>query len=104
MFGFHFYVYHPDSKQLMLMTAKQAKILNEFNDIFIDAQKEFERMYGRRWTYSDPFIVPPLFDMKAYDRTVRFINPQHTIRNKLFDLFKVDVSNEEFDNHLTRKF
>jgi hypothetical protein len=101
---FHFYVYHKDSKQLMLLTPKQAEIVNEFNDIFIEAQKEFVRVFGRPWTPDDHINIPPLFDMKKYNRTAGILNKQHAIRNKLFDILKIDVSNEEFDDRLIRKF
>ena len=101
---FHFYAYHKKSKQLMLLTPKQAQILNNFSDVFLQAQKDFLKTHGRRWTPSDPFPLPESFNMEAYDKVAKFVNLQHAVRNTLFNILRVDVSKEDFGDRLIRRF
>ena len=101
---FHFYAYSKTSKQFMLLTPAQAKIVNDFTDIFFEAQEHFVETYGRPWTGSEPIKFREGFDMEKYNKVASFLNHQHAIRNFIFKILKIDVSKEIFDDYLIRRF
>lgn len=106
---YHIYTFGKKSKQFLILTPQQAKDMNDFNDCFIISQKKHLETTGEYWDPTkDPSILMYVPDdnpelLKRYDKVATFCNKQHTIRNKIFDLFHVDVRNEDIDDTLVKR-
>lgn len=106
---FHIYTFGKKSKQFLILTPAQAKTMNDFTDCFFLSQEKYLERTGHRW---DPTVDPSITMyvpkanpdlMKKYNKVATIANRQHSIRNKLFDLFRVDVSNEDMDDYLVKR-
>jgi hypothetical protein len=104
----HVYTYGRGSRQFLILTEKQADLINLFTRAFFEAQKHFLEKEGRRWTPSDPISfngkTMSRRKMNKYNKLVYWLNLQHKIRNWLFTLFHIDVSNEDMDDYLIKRF
>jgi hypothetical protein len=107
---YHIYAFGKKSKQILILTPDQAKTMNDFTDCFIYSQEKHLERTGERW---DPIVDPTITMfvpddnpelMKKYDKVATLANRQHKIRNKIFDLFRIDVSNEDIHDYLVKKF
>lgn len=107
---FHVYTYGRESIQFLILTPKQAQTLNDFTECFIRSQKIFLEEHGYRWDpTTDPTIALYVPDdnpklLERYDKVATFCNRQHAIRNRIFSLLRLDVSKEEFDENLVKRF
>lgn len=107
---FHVYAFGKKSKQILIMTPQQAQTMNDFTKCFFRSQEAFLNENGYRWdptvdaglTFLVPKDDPQLLD--RYNKLVNNLNRQHAIRNKLFDIFKIDVREETTEDYLVRKF
>ena len=102
----HIYTFGKKSKQFLILTPKQAESINDFNDRFSLSQQLFMAEHGRPWHYTEPLAMVVADDNKNlpdYNSVAGFANKQHAIRNKIFDLFRIDVSTEDIDDHLVKR-
>ena len=104
----HIYTYGRDSKQFVVLSAKQADLVNRFTDAFFKAQETFLQDNGRRWTPSDPinFGLGPTFsgeDLDAYNELTDRLYEQHKMRNKIFKALRIDVKNEDVGDYLVKR-
>lgn len=105
---FHAYTYGKDSKQFMILTPTQADLLDRFTDAFQLAQEEFLKEHGRHWTPDEPLMFPfsktfTQEDLDTYNALTYRLNRQHKIRNKIFNLLRIDCRDEEFDTYLLKR-
>lgn len=103
---FHIYTYGTQSVQFLIMTQKQADLVNEFTDKFTYAQKQFFKTYGRHWTPDEPLLMDERYvagNLKKYNKLTRLLNAQHAIRNRVFSVLRIDVSKEPVDAYLVKR-
>ena len=102
---FHIYTFGKKSKQFLILMPTQAKIMNDFTDCFFLSQEKYLEKTGCRWDPSITMYIPVSNPdlMEKYNKVATIANRQHSIRNKLFDLFRVDVRNEDMDDHLVKR-
>lgn len=112
---FHYYTFGRKSKQFLILTPKQADLVNRFTNSFFLAQENFLKENNRRWdpaVLNEPISIPmgrsdlirDREEMDEYNRLTKILNLQHKIRNRMFTLFRVDVSNEDIDDFLIKRF
>lgn len=104
----HVYTFGKGSIQFLILSPKSADLMNRFTDAFFEAQAHFLEEHGRRWqpneylAFNANSMSRDEFD--AYNKLAKACNRQHKIRNKIFRLFRIDVSQEEFDDYLVKRF
>jgi len=103
---FHVYTYGRESIQFMILTPKQAKLVNEFTCKFFEAQDVFRNTYGRQWTPNDNLVFETSYaeNLNKYNKLATWLDRQHGIRNRLFSLLRIDVSKEEPSDFLRMRF
>lgn len=101
---YHVYTFGRESRQFLILTPKQAAIMNEFTNAFFDAQSEFLNNNGRRWQPDESISlrVRPGF-LDEYNELADFCNKQHKIRNWIFDRLRINVMDEEMGDMLVRR-
>lgn len=104
---FHAYTFGRGSRQFLILTKSQADLVNLFTEAFFEAQKHFLETEGRHWTPSDPIAfngdTMSGEEMTRYNKLVTWLNLQHKIRNRCFDVFRIDVSKEDMDDYLIKR-
>lgn len=105
---FHVYTFGRESKQFLILTPKQAETINFFTDRFFEAQEHFLEKHGRRWTPDEPieFLMNDSRRKKLdqYNKLVPKLNFQHKIRNRVFSTLRINVSTEDLDDYLVKRF
>lgn len=84
---FRIYSYGKTSPMKLILTDRQATLVNRFTRAFFEAQQHFFEETGRRWTPNDPIA----FDRESwskkdnleYNRVAKFLTFQYKIHNKL---------------------
>lgn len=104
----HAYTFGTGSKQFLILTPRQADLINRFTDAFYLAQKMHLKKNGHYWTPQEKiqFYFNDIFtekDMDRYNVLAGRLDRQHKIRNKIFHLFRIDVRDEEIDDHLIKR-
>ena len=107
---FHVYTFGKGSIQFLILTPKQAQTMNDFTDCFFRSQENYLNEHGFRW---DPLVDPRLTMLvpdedpkliERYNKVADVCNLQHKIRNRIYDLFRLDLSDEDMDDYLVKRF
>lgn len=107
---FHIYSFGEKDRNFVILTPKQAQTMNDFTDCFLYSQEKHLENTGRRWDpLVDPSITMYIPDenpklVKKYNKIVSVLNPQHTLRNKIYDLLRIKTDPENTEDHLIKRF
>lgn len=107
---FHVYTFGKKSIQFLILTPKQAQTMNDFTECFLRSQEHYLNEKGYRWDPTkDPTLTMLIPDsdpqlMERYNKLATFCNRQHAIRNRIFSILRINVSKEELDDDLVKRF
>lgn len=84
---FHIYSYGRTSPMKLILTDRQATLVNRFTSAFFEAQQHFLEKTGRRWTPDEPISFNgnswSKKDNDLYNKIAKFLTFQYKIHNKL---------------------
>jgi len=84
---FHIYSYGKSSPMKLVLTDRQATLVNRFTSVFFEAQQHFLEKNGRRWTPDEPISLNGKHwskkDNAEYNKIAKFLTLQYKIHNKL---------------------
>lgn len=84
---FHIYSYGRTSPMKLILTDRQANLVNRFTRAFFEAQNHFLEKTGKRWTPDEPISFNgnswSKKDNASYNRIAKFLTFQYKIHNKL---------------------
>ena len=103
----HLYTFGENSKQFLVLTQKQADVVNYMQAKFSEAQTIYEQRNGHEWDPTQPleFNTDHNFPdwIERYNKLTTNLNAQHKARNWIYSILKIDVSTEELDTYLVRR-
>lgn len=107
---YHIYSFGKKDRNFVILTPQQAQTMNEFTACFFLSQKKYLENTGHRW---DPLVDPSITMyvpddnpglLKKYNRIASVLNPQHRIRNKIYDLFRIGTDPNDTEDYLVKRF
>lgn len=96
----HIYSYGKTSPMKLILTDRQANLVNRFTDAFFEAQEHFLEKNGRRWTPDDEIQFNGKHwsheDNRRYNRIAKFLTFQYKIHSKLGTPMKEDDLHDDY--------